>query len=282
MRFRVTTALCLIIGAVLAASGQASAADSHSETRTVGSVKATLSWKGSFEDTKNFRISIERGGTRALDRRVTTPECPTPSGGFICIYPIGDHPLELRDLDGDGEPEAIVEAFTGGAHCCVIAVVYRWTQKKYAESDNNFADPGYRLKDLNGDGRDEFLSADARFGYLYGSFAESVFPIQIVSFDHGKFEVTTTQFRDRVAKDTRRTKREYKQRANSRRRFGLRPALAAYVADLYLLDRRSTAKRKLHSALHHGLLAKQNRFDVGPYNRKYIRNLKHRLRRWGY
>ena len=168
MRLRIVTVAVLTTAALLAASGQAAAADSHSQTRTVGSVKATLSWKGSFEDTKNFRISIERDGTRALNTRVTTPECPTPSGGFICIYPIGDNPLELRDLDGDGEPEAIVEAFTGGAHCCVIAVAYRWTGHKYAESDNNFADPGYRLKDLNGDGRDEFVSADARFGYLTG------------------------------------------------------------------------------------------------------------------
>ncbi len=282
MRLRIVTVLVLTAAALLAASGQAVAADSHSQTRTVGSVKATLSWQGSFEDTKNFRISIERAGTRALSTRVTTPECPTPSGGFPCIYPIGDNPLELRDLDGDGEPEAIVEAFTGGAHCCVIAVIYHWTGRKYAESDNNFADPGYRLKDLNGDGRDEFVSADARFGYLYGSFAESVFPIQIVAFDHGQFKVVTTNFQNAVAKDTRRLKREYKQRANSRKRFGLRPALAAYVADLYSLGRKATAKRKLHSALHHGWLAKQNRFDVGPYNRKYIRSLKHHLRHWGY
>ena len=103
-----------------------------------------------------------------------------------------------------------------------------------------------------------------------------------MAFDHGQFKVVTTNFQNAVAKDTRRLKREYKQRANSRRRFGLRPALAAYVADLYSLDRRATAKRKLHSALHHGWLAKQNRFDVGPYNRKYIRSLKHHLRHWGY
>jgi hypothetical protein len=253
----------------------------HVESATSGSVTATLSWRGNFAETKNFRLAIDRAGVRALDTRVRSRECPERTAGFACPWPAGDDPLELRDLDGDSEPEAIVAGFTGGAHCCVLAIVYRYNGAEYVVAENNFRDPGYRLVDLDHDGRFEFRSADARFAYLYGSFAESVFPVQIVRFDGGRFADVTGEFQATVAKDLRRVRREYRQRAGSRRHLGVRSALAAYVADLYRLDRKRAVARTLRSALRRGLLEPQ-RFSVGPYGREFIRNLKRHLRRWGY
>ena len=178
----------------------------------------------------------------------------------------------MRDLDGDGEPEAIVGGFTGGAHCCVLALVYRWTGSGHATFENNFRDPGYRLVDLDRDGRYEFRTADARFAFLYGSFAESVFPIQILRFEGTGFGDVTDEFRDAVAKDTRRVRREYRRRAASSNQLGVRSALAAYVADLYQLDRGLAANRTLRSALRRGLL-EPGRFTVGPDGRRFVRNL---------
>jgi hypothetical protein len=106
----------------------------------------------------------------------------------------------VRDLDGDGEPEAIVGGFTGGAHCCVLALVYRWNGSGYATFENNFRDPGYRLVDLDHNGRYEFRTADARFAFLYGSFAESVFPIQTLRFEGTGFADVTDEFRVRNLK----------------------------------------------------------------------------------
>jgi hypothetical protein len=253
----------------------------HVETATAGSVTATLSWHGNFAETRNFRLAIDRAGVRAFDARVRSRECPDRTAGFACPWPAGDDPLELRDLDGDGEPEAIVAGFTGGAHCCVLAIVYRWNGAEYVVAENNFRDPGYRLVDLDRDGRFEFRSADARFAYLYGSFAESVFPVQIVRFDGSRFLEVTGDYPDTLEKDLRRVRREYRQRASSRRHLGVRSALAAYVADLYQLDRGGAAKRTLRSALRRGLL-EPDRFTVGPDGRGFIRNLKRHLRRWGY
>ena len=275
----------LILVCVVAATGRgaetAGERGAHVESATSGSVTATLSWRGNFAETKNFRLAIDRAGVRALDTRVRSRECPDRTAGFACPWPAGDDPLELRDLDGDGEPEAIVAGFTGGAHCCVLAIVYRWNGTGYVVAENNFRDPGYRLVDLDRDGRFEFRSADARFAYLYGSFAESVFPVQIVRFDGGRFADVTGEFQATVAKDLRRVRREYRQRAGSRRHLGVRSALAAYVADLYRLDRKRAVARTLRSALRRGLLEPQ-RFSVGPYGREFIRNLKRHLRRWGY
>lgn len=256
-------------------------AAAHTETKTVGSVTATLSWRGSFAETNDFRIAIDRGGARVLDSAVETKDCSEPNPDYACLWPVGKQPLRLRDLDGDGEPEAIVTAFTGGAHCCVIALVYAWNGSAYATFENNFLDPGFRLVDIEHDGLPEFRSADARFAYLYGSFAESVFPILLVRFEDGKFIDVTREFPDTVANDLRRVKREYERRSESRKRLGVRSALAAYVAELYLLDRNKQARRTLRSALRTGVL-EPTRFDAGPFGRKFIRNLKRHLRRWDY
>jgi hypothetical protein len=39
-----------------------------------------------------------------------------------------------RDLDGDGEPEVVLGLYTGGAHCCYYAEVYRYAKGSYARN----------------------------------------------------------------------------------------------------------------------------------------------------
>ncbi len=280
MRRRVSIVVAAVAMTLLAFPALATAA--HVETRTAGSVTATLSWKHNFAETRKFRIAIDRAGTRVFETKVVAEACDPLKVRIACPWPAGAKPLDLRDLDGDGEPEAIVGGFTGGAHCCVIAIVYRWDGSTYVASENNFLDAGYGVDDLDGDGVYEFGSRDARFAFLYGSFAESVFPVQVIGFDDGNFRDTTADYADAVAKDARTLRREYKRRAGTRRKFGVRSALAAYVADLYRLDRDDDAERVLEKALDKGLLERQGRFDTGPFGERFIRHLKRTLRKYGY
>ena len=281
LRLTARTALVFAIAALASTAFPALASASHTVTRTSGSVTATLSWKHNFERTKDFRLAIARGGTQVYDAEVK-PEICKPRKAFPCVWPAGEEPLDLTDLDGDGEPEAVVGAFTGGAHCCVIAVVYRWTGSGYAAAENNFFDPGYDLADLDGDGSDEFVSADSRFAYLYGSFAESVFPLMIVGFDQGDFSDVTAQFPGKVEDDADALRHEYKRRASSNRKIGVRTSLAAYLADLYTLGRADDAKRILHRALNRGLLERHANFEIGPFGHKYVHDVKRKLKKFGY
>ena len=79
--------------------------------------------------------------------------------------------MRLRDLDGDREPEVIVDLFTGGAHCCSVSAIYSFAEGsgKYAPLRHNWRDAGYRLQDLRDDGKLELRTRDARFGYRYSS-----------------------------------------------------------------------------------------------------------------
>jgi hypothetical protein len=281
-RLAALVAAAAVIAPAAALAGRSAKAEGHSVTRTSGQVTATVSWRGKYERTRNFRISISRAGTEALDTAIRIRGCSGQVGGYACLWPVpGGQTLVLRDIDSDGEPEAVVAAFTGGAHCCLNAIVYRWTGTGYEGAVHDFRDPGFRLHDYGDDGTVEFRTYDARFAYLYGSYAESVFPLQIVSYSKGQFSDATAQFPDAVARDLSRVRHEYRRRAHSRRHLGVRSALAAYVAELYLVGDDKDANRALHRALRRDLL-EDTRYTVGPANRKFIHSLKKQLRRWGY
>src|SRR5262249_46974172 len=119
-------------------------------TASSGEVHATLSYKEENGLFRDARLQIARGGQRRLDlpvRRLT---------GARLVR------LQARDLDGDREPEVLVELYTNGAHCCTITLIYRWDPRtnRYVSATRNWGDPGYRLADLDGDGRPELVSAD--------------------------------------------------------------------------------------------------------------------------
>jgi hypothetical protein len=283
MKARAAIAVCL--GALALTVLPASAA-ARTVTRTEGAVTATLSWKGNFAETRKFRLAIQRSGTLAFEGKVVAEACDPGKVRIACPWPAGKRPLDVAELDvdaepEDAEPEVVVGGFTGGAHCCVVAIVYRWNGSVYETAEHNFLDAGYDLEDLDGNGVAEFVSRDARFAFLYGSFAESVFPIQMYAFNNAFIDITTG-FPDEVKADMRALRKEYERRADTRRRLGVRSALAAYVADLYSLDRDRKVNRVLKTALRRGLLDRQTRFDAGPFRKRFISDLKRTLDRFGY
>src|SRR4051812_22051477 len=190
------------------------------------------------------RLTIVRHGKTLVARKPKPRACHP----YTCFPNIkyGVRAVVVRDLDGDGEPEVVYSSFWGGAHCCFIAQVYRFDPKRdrYRTVSRNFADLGYRLRDLEHDGRVEWLSVDKRFAYAFTSFAGSGFPAQIWHFRHGRFVDVTRRYRARVRRDARRHWRAYV-RVRHRRDGEQRGQIAAWAADEYLLGRRAHARRVL-------------------------------------
>jgi hypothetical protein len=223
-----------LAGLALTALVLPATASARTEHARAGDVEATLTYPIRSGDDNLFadrrvELRIVRAGDVVLDRVLRRPcrECPR-----IPVGALGAHgpSLGVRDLDGDGRPEVRVAFYTGGAHCCELAAVFFGARGGYRSRVENFRDAGYRLRDVGGDARPEFVSADARFAYAFSSFAASGFPPRILAFRRGRFVDVTRAFPGRIRRDARR------QLAASRRH----PAeplgfLAAYVADQYLL-----------------------------------------------
>ena len=260
----------------------AAAAAPHSQTATLGAVTATATWKGEAPLVTDFRIAVDRNGQRVLDEPVQAMRCAG------CDRPMDLEPLspsdavQVVDFDADGEPEVLAEAYSGGAHCCLWTVLWRYNGGQYTRLEHDFGnlDAGFEIADLDHDGTQEFRAADD-WSYAFGAYVESVSPIQILALQGARLADVTTRFRPLVRAEARRYGREYRRLARHRRR-NVRPILAAYVADLHRLGQHHHARAELTKARERGLLKRHSKYELGPFGGKYLRELRKLLREGGY
>src|SRR5919197_784923 len=129
---------------------------------------AALSYRESHDVYRSLRLRISRHGATLFDappKRVHPCACPNDG-------PVGGGAVRVRDLDRDGEPEELVDFYSGGAHCCYYTDVYRYLPRlaTYRPTVGFWGDLGVRLVDLGRDGRLEFRTGDDRFAYAFTSF----------------------------------------------------------------------------------------------------------------
>ena len=163
----------------------------------------------------------------------------------------GTKPLVIAELDGNGSPEVLLNLYSGGAHCCYSTVISYWVQEPPHEASllHDWGDPGYRLEDLDQNGRPELVSRDAGFAYAFTSYAASRMPPQIWRFARGRLEDVTRDFPSYIEKDAAECWKAF-QELSPKDPTGndVRGLAAAYVADEYLLDRGSEGWRRLLAA----------------------------------
>jgi hypothetical protein len=255
-----TAAWFVILGAGLAAS--ATAAESIDAS---GSVSARLVYEPTTVEMP-VTLEITRDGvvTRfdAVERSGPTPE--SPYGVFAAT------PLTVRDLNGDGEPEVVVELYWGGAHCCTRSIIARFDPavSTYSLVTHDWRDAIWRLSDLDGDGTIEFVSFDPRWAYWGGSYADSPFPRQIWAWRNATLVDVSAEHGREMGVDMVRQWRRYRSAA-AKGATG-KGALAGHVADAYVIGRESAAWKRVYRAYQE------------PDRVRFFRALKAALTRLGY
>src|SRR4051794_40115117 len=165
--------------AALALLVAAPAAGAKTFSAQQGSVSATLT----YANQGATNLTIARGGATLFSGVPKLKECGQPCGpsGFD-----NDPPLRVLDLDADGEPEVVYSAYTGGAHCCTGAQVYRLNAQGsgYESRERNFWDPGFQIRLF--DGVPYFFTADDAFAYRFTAYAFSGLPLLILRYSHGR------------------------------------------------------------------------------------------------
>jgi len=235
-----------------------------------GGVQATVT----YNKTSATNLTITRNGATLFSAAPKLKECGDP--GCAPTPFAGDPPLRVLDLDGNGEPEVVYSAYSGGAHCCSIAQVYRFDGTGYTADEQNFWDPGFRLKDLNGDGLPEWLTGDDAFAYRFTAYAFSGLPVQVFRWSAGAFTDVTKSFPKQIKSDAKRWLRAYKgaRRRTDGTEFG---AAAAWAADEYHLGKRAAALRYLRREARAGRLK-----GPGAHGAKFVKVLDRFLRKRGY
>ncbi|MEA2191895.1 MAG: hypothetical protein QOI73_2016 [Solirubrobacteraceae bacterium] len=247
MRWPLPSALLALACSLILAAPAGAQTAAGSKTVSLGTVSATLSWQagGDYVATEP-RLRIVRAGATVLDAPLDQ-ECMLCNGVADPESAVG-----LVDLDADGEPEVLVDLYTGGAHCCSTTLI--WYLKSQSAQDYgrrvaSWGNQGHRVKDLDGDGRPELISADDRFAYTYTAFAFSWFPPLVYDWRDQALVDATRRFPKVVRADLAAIRKAL---PGARRDGDPRGLIAAYVADEFLLGHRRAALRYLARALRRG------------------------------
>lgn len=140
----------------------------------------------------------------------------------------------LKDLDGNNIPEVIISTYSGGAHCCTNFVIYTWQKNQFIETEkSDLNSGGGEFKDLNGDGKIEFLTGDNAFLYLFSSYAGSFPPSLILSFNNGKFKNVTRQYSQELKSTAWQMYQAFLE--SKKEGYEVNGILAGYVAEKILL-----------------------------------------------
>jgi hypothetical protein len=279
-RRRAVAGAGLALALALLVPGAAGASDGGSATKAAGAVQATLMWAAADYGNKDPHLVVTRAGAAAFDGSPVAAGSPCVEDG--CVYAASgkrDAPLQVADLDGDGEPEILVDIYTGGAHCCALTEILRFNGTTYAPFEASWGNIGYDLQDLNGDGRPEFVTADDAFSYAFSSYAGSFHPPLVLDYDataKGSFRDVTRSFPALVRENMKEALHTLA--VARRKHYETLGVVSAYVADLYLLGRGREAQPYLRRARKRGDL----RNATGKAPRNFDRQLLAFLHKQGY
>jgi hypothetical protein len=275
MRRILVTVLVLGMSALLAPAALAT-----TQTATGGAVTATFTFHGTFPRFSGLHLTIAQSGTVLYDQPVSASGCGTycaPGGAGAKAASV-----HVIDLEHTGQPNVVLDLFTGGAHCCSIEQVFTFDPgtSTYVRAERNFGDPGERTEDLAHDGHFEFVTADDAFAYAFTDFAASGLPVQILTFSGGRFVDATQSYPAIIRTDAARWLRIFRHMARQHYADSV-GIIAAWAADEYRLGKVAAANRYLHQQARAGHL----RSALGasePHGQRFVAALLRFLHRHGY
>ncbi|HIK29417.1 MAG: S-layer homology domain-containing protein [Oscillatoriaceae bacterium SKW80] len=197
----------------------------QTQTQTFGQIKAELTYQKQTFVFSDLRLKVNRGEEVFLDT-------PLPVGGGVSSI-LG---FRLTDLDGDGEPEILIDLFPREQRCCAYSIIYRYLPalRQYSYIQHPWGTAGYNLKDFDLDGIPEFESSDRRFWMLFSSNnPENFAPLQIWQYRQGQMFDVTRQYPNLVAANADKLWQSYQSLSSNGQ--DVRAVLAAYLANKMLL-----------------------------------------------
>jgi len=274
------TRACLTACVLVLSATVVSSASAATQTATSGDVTATYTFTGTYPNFSNERLSISLSGQVFYDEPVTAELCGTQCapGSTSAKQPS----VQVLDLEHDGQPDVVLDLFSGGAHCCWIAEVFSFDPgtMTWALTQHDFGDPGDSIVDLDHNGRYEFLTADDWFAYEFTDYAASGLPIQILTFSGRRFHNVTRSYPKLIARDAAVWLKAFKGMAKQHYTDSV-GLIAAWAADEDLLGHSKLVNRYLNQQATAGHL--NSGLGLGePGGKKFVANLKRFLRRHGY
>lgn len=243
-----------------------------------GNVSATLSYRhdasNDGEPFSDLQLTIVRNGRPLYRAAVANAAC-----GSLC-WPNLPDALSVADVQAGGQPDVLLNLYTGGAHCCNVTDLFRYdpAHDNYSSLLHIWGDPGYSLRHLDASRADEFVTDDDRFAYEFAAFAFSGLPLEILRLEGGRFVDVTRAYPELVAHDASEQWRYYLDNRSDATGLGF---LAAWSADEYVLGRGADVVKQL-AELERVHELRSTDAGVWPAGAGFITRLDGFLRKTGY
>ena len=288
-RGRIFAARCLAVACgLLLALPLTARASAHVEVAELGNISATFTYRESrnkygIEQASGLKVTISRSGTIVYSAMVSSPMCGTECAptsqlcGSECAPAFGGSDIHVAILEPGGEPDVVLDLYTGGAHCCFVEQVFQGPGANgVTMAEHDFGNGRGQLEALGPAGRSVLVSVDNRFAYAFTDYADSGLPAQVWAFSGGAFTDVTREYPALISTDAARQWRYFKQRKENDVGF-----FAAWAADEEMLGHGSLVKHTLARELRTGRL-RAARPPVGVKGKRFARELTADLKRWGY
>jgi hypothetical protein len=277
--------VCAALAGLIASASAAAGSVRHIETVSASNVRATLAYEKSVQVTGHYTLNGK--SLPSLETTYSDVRASVFLGGRLLVSQLmgknmrpanwRGKSIRIKQLDGVGRPEVLVDLYSGGAHCCYTTIIYTLGARGLSGRIRHpWGDPGYRLADIDGDGTLELVTADDAFAYAFTDYADSVDPTQIWNLQGGKLVNTTTNYPGAIKADAARLRQGYFRERSKRDVRGL---LGAYVADEALLGTPDEGWTLTDTALSRGDL------DQGygtPHGSQFVASLRKFLTANGY
>ena len=253
----------------------AAAPKPHVERARAGAVEAAFSYS---YDAAAFRFSRQRLVITRDGKRSFSASLRKPPGGFN-TQPAGyfshRRSVFVTDVEGDGEPEVVLDLYWGGAHCCWYSQIYRYVPatRRYSPLLHVWGNFSYVFADLDHDGSQELLTRDDRFSYAFASFADSRWPVRILRYRAGRLTVETPSFPSEIGRDANAL---WHAAMNPRRKASNQGIVAAWAAEQCMVGHAAVAFKTIDR------LSRSGKIHGERTRVAFERKLRSFLRRTGY
>ena len=118
-----------------------------------------------------------------------------PDGGFV-PYISSESELTIQDIDKDEIEEIVIQAFHPGLPGWFTVAVFDQAGGQYQVMDLFSASLhiNFKLIDIDGGGRPEFVTQNESFNARFYSDVERISPIQVLRYEDGKLRDVTAEY----------------------------------------------------------------------------------------
>lgn len=147
----------------------------------IGAYQYLFGFSTAEDGFEEYQLFILHHGKVAAQKRCSPHTKIVSVGEQSFLKPSAANP-EIVDMNADGDPELVIQHYTGGAHCCYQYWIYSLGEQLTETAQLETMDSPLIFHNIDDDGVYEVEGVDKTFAYWQTAYAYSPAPLVIMQF----------------------------------------------------------------------------------------------------